>query len=185
MNIKKQTSMIFALLITLLFTQMTFAKTAQEIDKEVDIAIEKFKQEVPGGANFLLKTKGYLVFPSVIKAGLIVGGKYGEGSLRINGVTKHYYEMTAASIGFQAGAQKYSMLIAYLSDVSLENFVRSNGWEAGVDGSITVSDWGKSKDISSMSFEKPIIAFIYGEKGLMASISIAGTKFRRIAPLLN
>jgi lipid-binding SYLF domain-containing protein len=182
MNIKKLNSIMLALLLSMLFTQSTFAKTAQEIDKEVDAAIEKFKKEVPGGANFLPKTKGYLVFPSVIKAGLIIGGKYDEGALRINGVTKHYYDMTAASIGFQAGAQEYSMLIAYLSDAALTNFVKSNGWEAGVDGSITVSDWGKSKDISSMSFEKPIIAFIYGEKGLMASISIAGTKFRRIAP---
>ncbi len=138
MNIKKLHTMMLALLLTMLFTQVTFAKTAQEIDKEVDAAIEKFKKEVPGGANFLPKTKGYLVFPSVIKAGLVVGGKYGEGALRINGVTKHYYDMTAASIGFQAGAQEYSMLIAYLSDASLENFVRSNGWEAGVDGSITV-----------------------------------------------
>jgi len=182
MNIKKLSPMIFALLLSLLFTQIAFAKTANEINKEVDAAIEKFKKEVPGGASFLPKTKGYLVFPSVIKAGLIVGGKYDEGALRVNGVTKHYYNMTAASIGFQAGAQEYSMLIAYLSDDSLNNFVKSNGWEAGVDGTITVSDWGKSKDISSMSFEKPIIAFIYGEKGLMASISIAGTKFRRIAP---
>jgi lipid-binding SYLF domain-containing protein len=179
---KKLNSIMLAVLLTLLFTQTTYAKTAQEIDSEVDAAIEKFKKEVPGGANFLPKTKGYLVFPSVIKAGLIVGGKYAEGALRVNGVTKHYYDMTAASIGFQAGAQEYSMLIAYLSDAALENFVKSNGWEAGVDGSITVSDWGKSKDISSMSYEKPIIAFIYGEKGLMASISIAGTKFRRIAP---
>jgi lipid-binding SYLF domain-containing protein len=74
------------------------------------------------------------------------------------------------------------MLIAFLSDTALDNFIHSNGWEAGVDGTITVSDWGKSKDLTSFSFEKPIIAFIYGEKGYMASISIAGTKFRRIAP---
>ena len=157
-------------------------KYAKIIDKKVDIAIEKFKQEVLGAENFLPKVKGYLVFPSVIKAGLIVGGKYGEGALRVNNATQHYYEMAAASIGLQIGAQEYSMLIAFLSDASLKNFVNSNGWEAGVDGSITVSDWGKSKDISSMSFEKPIIAFIYGEKGLMASVSITGTKFRRIAP---
>jgi len=176
---------MLALLLTMLFTQVTFAKTAQEIDKEVDAAIEKFKKEVPGGANFLSNTKGYLVFSTVIKAGLIVGGKYGEGALRINNKTAHYYDMTAASIGFQAGAQQYSMLIAFLSDASLNNFIRSNGWEAGVDGTITVSDWGKSTDISSISYEKPIVAFIYGEKGLMASISIAGTKFRRIAPLSN
>jgi lipid-binding SYLF domain-containing protein len=177
--------MILTLLLSLLFTQITMAKTAQEIEKGVDAAIIKFKKEVNGGTNFLHKVKGYLVFPSVIKAGLIVGGKYGEGALRVNGHTKHYYDMTAASIGFQAGAQEYSMLIAFLSDESLQNFIRSNGWEAGVDGSITLSEWGANKDISSISFEKPIVAFIYGEKGLMASVSITGTKFRRIIPSSN
>jgi len=185
MNIKQTHQIIFTLIITFFSTQYAFSKTAQEIDREVDIAIEKFKKDVPGGLNFLKQTKGYLVFPTVIKAGLIVGGKYGEGALRIKETTAHYYDMTAASIGLQAGAQKYSMLIAFLSDTSLANFIRSNGWEAGVDGSITVSDWGASKDISSISYEKPIIAFIYGEEGYMASISIAGTKFRRIAPLSN
>ncbi len=175
--------LLLSLLFSVLFTQMAFAKTKTEINNAVDIAIEKFKQQVPGGENFLQKTKAYLVFPSVIKAGFIVGGKYGEGALRVDGVSKHYYDMTAASLGFQAGAQKHSMLIAFLSEASLNNFIQSNGWEAGVDGTINVSDWAKSKDISSMSFEKPIIAFIYDEKGLMAALSIAGTKFRRIAPL--
>ena len=134
MNMKKLNSIILAVLLALFFTQSAHAKTAAEIDSEVDAAIEKFKKDVPGGANFLPKTKGYIVFPSVIKAGLIVGGKYAEGALRVNGHTKHYYDMTAASIGFQAGAQEYSMVIAFLSDASLNNFVRSNGWEAGVDG---------------------------------------------------
>lgn len=180
MNNLKPNMIKLGILFILLFTQFTVAQTAQELDAKVDSAIVKFKQEVPGGTNFLPKVKGYLVFPSVIKAGLIVGGKYGEGALRINGETQHYYDMTSASIGLQAGAQEYSMLIAFLSEESLNNFINSNGWEAGVDGTITISDWGKSKDISSMSFEKPIIAFIYGEKGYMASISIAGTKFRRI-----
>jgi len=180
MNNLKLNMIKLGILFILLFTQFTVAQTAQELDAKVDSAIVKFKQEVPGGTNFLPKVKGYLVFPSVIKAGLIVGGKYGEGALRINGKTQHYYDMTSASIGLQAGAQEYSMLIAFLSEESLNNFINSNGWEAGVDGTITISDWGKSKDITSMSFEKPIIAFIYGEKGYMASISIAGTKFRRI-----
>ena len=180
MNYLKLNMIKLGILFILLFTQFTVAQTAQELDAKVDSAIVKFKQEVPGGTNFLPKVKGYLVFPSVIKAGLVVGGKYGEGALRINGKTQHYYDMTSASIGLQAGAQEYSMLIAFLSEESLNNFINSNGWEAGVDGTITISDWGKSKDITSMSFEKPIIAFIYGEKGYMASISIAGTKFRRI-----
>ena len=183
MYINKFNPMMLLVLFSLLFTQQSLANaSAVKLDSEVDAAIEKFKSEVEGGAAFLPKVKGYLVFPSVIKAGLIVGGKYGKGALRINGETKNYYSMTSASIGWQAGAQEHTMLIAFLSETALNNFIASNGWEAGVDGSIAVSDWGASKDIGSISFEKPIIAFIYGEKGLMASVSVAGTKFQKIVP---
>jgi len=182
MYYKKSQTLLVIALFTLFFTQFSFAKTAQEIDSAVDIAIEKFKQDIDGSEGFLPRVKGYLVFPRVIKAGIIFGGKYAEGALRINGQTQHYYEMSAASVGFQAGAQEYSMLIAFISEKALNNFIRSNGWEAGIDGSITAADWGENVDLSTISFEKSIVAFIYQEKGLMASISIAGTKFRRIAP---
>jgi len=182
MTMKRINSLLITLFLTLLFTQSSIAKSTAEIEKDVNIAIEKFKQEIQGGEKFLSKVKGYLVLPSVIKGGFVVGGKYGEGALRVNGKTKFYLSMSSASIGLQAGAQEYSMVIAFISESSLKNFYKSNGWEAGVDGSITVAEWGVSKDISSMSFEKPIVAFIYGEKGLMAGISIAGTKFQRITP---
>ena len=182
MNIKNSKYILATLFISLLFTQLSFAKTAQAIDNEVNLSIEKFKEDVPGGIKFLEQAKGYLVFPSVVSAGVIVAGKYDEGALRINDKTAHYYDMTSASLGLQAGLHEYSMLIAFLSDASLNNFIKSNGWEAGVNGSLTVSDWGKSTDISSISYEKPIVVFIYNEKGYMASISVAGTKFRRILP---
>lgn len=184
MNIKKFTPMMLLPLIFLAFTQFTFAldTNAQKLNKEVDLAITKFKQEVPGGEQFLTKVKGYLVFPSVYKGGFIVGGKYGKGALRINGETQHFYSMTSASIGYQVGVQEHSVLIAFVSEASLNNFMKSNGWEAGVDGSIIVADWGKMKDLSSLSYEKPIIGFIYGEQGLMAGVSIEGTKFKRIIP---
>ena len=90
--------------------------------------------------------------------------------------------MTSASIGYQVGVQEHSVLIAFVSETSLNNFMKSNGWEAGVDGSIIVADWGKMKDLTSLSYEKPIIGFIYGEQGLMAGVSIEGTKFKRIIP---
>lgn len=182
MNNLKQTPMKLAVLIALLFTQYALANSASELDAKVDAAIKQFKAQVQGGKDFLPKVKGYLVFPSVMKAGFIVGGKYGEGALRVNNVTKYYYSLTSASIGLQAGAQEHTMLIAFLSEASLQNFIKSDGWEAGADGTITVSDWGHSKDIGSISFEKPIIAFIYDEKGLMASVSVAGTKFQKIIP---
>ena len=170
-------------LISLLFTQQSVAnEQAAELDKTVDLAIKKFEVEVEGGAKFLSQVKAYLVIPSVIKAGFIIGGEYGTGSLRIDGETKHYYSLTAASVGYQIGAQEYSVLIAFLSETSLNNFINSNGWEAGVDGSIAVADWGTGGDISSISYEKPIIAFMYGSKGLMAGATIKGTNFKRIIP---
>jgi len=182
MHIKKPHTLLLLLFISIFFTQVSFAKSAAQIDTAVDEAIEQFKQQINGGEAFLPKIKGYLVLPRIIKAGIIIGGKYGEGALRVNGHTQHYYDMSSASVGFQAGAQEYSMLIAFISDTALENFIHSNGWEAGIDGSITVSDWGQNIDLSTISFEKPIMGFIYNAKGLMASVSVAGTKFRRIAP---
>jgi lipid-binding SYLF domain-containing protein len=182
MFIKKFNPMVLLILLSLAFTQFSLAKTANQIDANVNAAIKKFEREVRGGSSFLSKVKGYLVFPSVIKGGFIFGAEYGEGALRINGTTKNFYSMTSASIGYQAGVQEHSVLIAFLSDAALNNFIRSNGWEAGVDGSVTVADWGKNKDISSISYEKPIVAFIYGAEGLMVGVSIEGTKFQRILP---
>ena len=182
MYIKKLNPMMLLVLISLAFTQFSLAKPANQLNTDVDAAIKKFEKEVEGGAKFLSQVKGYLVFPSVIKGGFIVGAEYGEGALRVNGTTKHFYSMTSASIGYQAGVQEHSVLIAFISEVSLNNFFKSNGWEAGVDGAITVADWGKSKDITSISYEKPIVAFIYGAEGLMLGVSVEGTKFQRILP---
>ena len=181
MKLLKTISILLAMLLA--FTTISMAEdTAEEIDNDANEALIVFYKEVNGGKKFLDNAKGYVVFPDVKEAGFFVGGKYGEGALRVNGVTKHFYSMTAASIGYQVGVQEHSVLIAFVSEASLNNFIKSNGWEAGVDGSITVADWGKNKDITSISYEKPIIGFIYGEQGLMAGVSIEGTKFKKIIP---
>lgn len=176
-------SFLLSLLMILTLQSSLFADTASaKLEKSSNEAVNHFMKQFKGAKNFISNAKGYLVFPDITKAGLMIGGSYGEGALRVNGVTKHYYSVTSVSYGLQAGAQKHSMLIAFLSEASLNNFINSNGWEAGVDGTIAIADWGKSKDISSISYEKPIVAFIYGEKGLMGGISLEGNKFQRIIP---
>ncbi|SFV52719.1 putative lipoprotein [hydrothermal vent metagenome] len=166
----------------LLFGSFAAAEPASVIEAKVNEAIKQFDKEVKGGEKFLSNVKGYLVFPSVYKGGFVVGGEYGEGALRVNGETLHYYSLASGSIGLQAGLQKRSIIIAFVSETALKSFIRSNGWEAGVDGSITVAKWGIGKDISSISYEKPIYAFVYGEKGLMYNLTFEGTKFTRIIP---
>jgi len=175
--------MAIALFLSLFLShQAAYAASAGEINIKVDSALQRFKKEVSGGSRFISNAKGVLVFPDVIKAGFGVGGEYGEGVLRINGESKAYYSIASGSFGFQMGAQKASYIIAFASAKALENFRRSNGWEAGVDGAITIVNWGAGKDIGSISFEKPIYAFVFNSKGLMGSFSLEGTKFTKIKP---
>ena len=150
------------------------------IDAKADAAIQQFYKEVKGGQAFLSKVKGYLVFPSVVKAGFVFGGKYGEGVLRVDGKSVGYYSIAAGSVGFQIGAQAASYLIAFVSQDALDKFIRSNGWEAGVDGAITVAKWGAGTDISTISYQNPIYGFVFGEKGLMYNLNLEGTKFTKL-----
>ena len=171
----------FIAISSILFSSFSQAESAAVIEAKSNEAIKVFKQR-KGAADFLSKVKGYLVFPSVIKGGFFVGGEYGEGALRINGKTKHYFSIASGSFGLQMGLQKTSYIIAFASQSALDNFIQSDGWEAGVDGALTVVDWGVGKDIASMSFEKPIYAFVFNAKGLMYNLTLEGTKFTRIIP---
>jgi len=168
--------------IILLVTVYSSAEPASVINAKADAAIKVFTKEVKGGKEFLSNVAGYLVFPDVIKGGFVLGGEYGEGVLRIHGKNKAYYRVLSGSIGFQAGLQKRSYIIAFVSQKALENFIKSDGWEAGIDGSIAVVNWGRGKGIRSISYEKPIYAFIFDTKGLMYSLTLEGTKFQPIIP---
>ncbi len=168
-------------LISVLFSTFASAEAAQVIDAKANVALQEFYKEK--GANaFLNKAYATLIFPSVIKGGIGIGGEYGEGALRVEGKTVAYYKIAAASVGFQLGVQKTSYIFAFKSKEILDNFMVSNGWEAGADGSITVAKWGAGKDISSISFEKPIYAFVFGGKGFMYNLTFKGTKFTKINP---
>lgn len=172
---------IWIALMSLFFSVNAQAEAAAVIDAKVDVALKKFEQQ-KGAKAFLKKAYGVLVFPSVVKGGFGIGGEYGEGAMRVDGNTTAYYKITSASFGLQLGLQKTSYLFAFATKEVLENFMKSNGWEAGVDGSITVAKWGAGKDIGSISFEKPIYAFVFGAKGFMYNLTFEGTKFTKFQP---
>ena len=159
-----------------------FAEYAKVLEAKADVAIEEFDKKIKGGKAFLDRVEGYLVFPDVYKGGFFVGAEYGEGVLRVKGKTVGYYSMTSASIGLQFGAQKLTYIFAFADKFALEQFMKSDGWEVGVDGSVALIKWGQGVDLSTISFEKPIYAFVFNNKGLMANISLEGTKFTRIIP---
>jgi len=154
--------------------------TAKEIDTGVDVALEQFTKDIKGGKEFLESAKGVLAFPRVIKAGFVVGGSYGEGALRIGGETVDYYSTAAASFGFLAGAQSVRVIIVFMQDDALNKFRESKGWEAGVDGSVTLVNIGASGTIDTTTIKDPIVGFVFGNKGLMADLSLAGSKYTKI-----
>lgn len=167
-------------LILICSTGMAFADTAKEIDVSVDVTLERFKKEIPGADSFIKKAKGALVFPSVIKAGFGIGGEYGEGALRVGGKTVEYYSTMAASIGFQLGAQSKSIILVFTKDNALKQFRNSDGWKAGVDGSVALVSLGMGDSLDTTNVKDPIVAFIFGQKGLMYNLTLEGSKFSKI-----
>jgi len=158
----------------------SYAKTAKEINAEVNSALKLFPQHVKGGKEFLNAAKGVLVIPNIVKAGLGIGGEYGEGALRIGGKTIEYYSLAAGSVGFQIGAQKTNLILVFMQDAALKNFRTSSGWKAGVDGSVAFIDVGKGKSIDTVNIKEPIVAFMFGQKGLMANATVEGAKFTKL-----
>jgi lipid-binding SYLF domain-containing protein len=150
------------------------------IDIGVDATLEQFKKDIKGGDEFLKSAKGVLVFPSVFKAGVGVGGEYGEGALRIGGKTVDYYSTAAASIGFQLGAQSKRIIIVFMQDDALKKFRESKGWKAGVDGSVALIEIGTGGTIDTTTIKDPIIGFVFGNKGLMLNLTLEGSKFTKI-----
>lgn len=168
------------LISTLFISPSAFAATAEEIEFNYDQALKQLKAEVIGAEDTLKKAKGILIIPGMWKAGLGLGGEYGEGALKVSGMTKEYYSMAGVSVGWQIGVQKRSIILAFMDDEVLNNFVESNGWEFGLDGSATLIEAGIDGDISSIKYNKPILAFVIGEKGLMVNATLEGYKLTRI-----
>lgn len=156
------------------------AATGQEIDAKVDAALKRFRQEVAGGSTFLNKSVGVLVFPEVVKIGFVFGGEYGEGALRVDGRTVDYYSSASFSVGFQAGFQAKTVILVFLERDALGDFMSSNGWEAGVDGSVAVVEWGVGKDLTTTEFDSPVVGFVFGNVGLMANINLEGSKYTKL-----
>ncbi len=157
-----------------------WAATAREIDVSVDVALERFEKEVKGAKSFLDSSKGVLVLPKVLKAGVGFGGEYGEGALRIDGKTVDYYNTVAGSFGFQFGGQMKTIILAFLDADALKRFRESEGWKAGVDGSVALVTLGAGGDIDTNNIRDPIVGFVFGQKGLMYNLTLEGSKFTKL-----
>lgn len=165
---------------SLLIATSASAASKTEIDANVAEALTQFYASSTAGQNLAQQAAGMLVFPRVIKAGFGIGGEYGEGVLIVGGNTVAYYNTASASIGLQMGAQVKSQIILFMEQPALDEFRRSDGWEAGVDGSVAIVEFGAAEEISSNSIREPIIGFIFSNKGLMYNLTFEGSKITEI-----
>jgi lipid-binding SYLF domain-containing protein len=156
------------------------ASKRRSIDASVDATLNKLHSTVPGSRELLEKARGVLVFPSVLQAGFIVGGQYGEGALRVGGATVGYYSTVSGSFGLQAGAQSKAMIFCFMTEDALDRFRTSDGWSVGADASVALVKVGANGTIDTTTATAPVQAFVLTNAGLMGDISLAGTKVTRL-----
>lgn len=175
------TTIIFAMAAAaLLCPHPVMAASAAEINRDADAALKNLYDSEPVAKDLAAKAKGILVFPSIIKAGFIVGGHYGEGALRKGDRTVGYYNTVAASYGLQAGAQSFGYALMFMDDASLQYLNESHGWEIGAGPSIVIVDQGIAKALTTTTVQKGVYAFFFAQKGLMAGLGLQGSKISKI-----
>jgi lipid-binding SYLF domain-containing protein len=152
----------------------------RDIDNAADTTLTRLHEQVRGSRELTAKARGLLIFPSILAAGLVIGGEYGEGVLRTGGRSQGYYRAASGSFGFQAGAQSKAVVIIFLTQDALDKFRNSNGWTAGVDASVALLKVGANGEVDTSSIKNDVAAFALTNAGLMYNLTIEGTKIARM-----
>lgn len=161
-------------------SQQAVAATADDLNADAAQALQTLYKTNPEAEALSKKAKAILIFPKIIKAGLVFGGSYGEGVLNRGGSNIGYYNSVSASWGWQAGAESYGYVVFLMSNKAIKYLDNTKGWEIGVGPSVVVVNEGIAKNLSSSTLKDDAYAFIFDQQGLMASLSIEGTKISKI-----
>jgi lipid-binding SYLF domain-containing protein len=141
---------------------------------EVQATLTRMKEKDSSLNDLLNRAYGYVIFPSVAKGGLIVGGAYGRGEVLEEGHMIGFADMQQASVGLQAGGQEYSELIVFETQKTLREFKGGN-FAFGANASAIALKAGAS---GTAQFQNGIAVFTDAKSGLMFEAAIAGQKFK-------
>ena len=150
------------------------------INRDAEIALQNLFEIDPNTISIYKNAPATLIIPRITKAGVVLGGAYGEGVLRINEAPVDYYSLASASYGIQIGAQQYSNIIFFMTEEALQKFRVTDGWELGADAEVVFRDKGYSIGVSSKTISKPVYAVVFDQKGLLAGTSLVGAKYSRL-----
>lgn len=162
------------------FLNNAAAASAEDLNADARQALQTLYKTHPFSETISHKAKAVLVFPNIIKAGLVFGGSYGEGVLMKGSKVENYYNSVSGSWGLQAGAQSYGYVVFLMTDKAVKYVAETKGWEIGVGPTVVVVDEGAAKNLSSSTLKDDAYAFIFDQQGLMAGVSIEGTKISLI-----
>jgi lipid-binding SYLF domain-containing protein len=165
---------------TISFDSARAAATADDLKRDADHALQMLYRSNPVAQQMSKNAKAVLVFPNIVKAGLVFGGSYGEGVLKKGAQVAGYYNSASASWGLQAGAQSYGYVVFLMTDKAVDYLNKSEGWEIGVGPTVVVVDEGVAKNLSTSTLKDDAYAFIFDQKGLMAGLALEGTKISHI-----
>jgi lipid-binding SYLF domain-containing protein len=170
---------IAALLVAFAFTStMTFSAWSKdevaELDPKADEALAEFLKADPGMQSMIDQSVGYVVIPTVGKAGFGIGGARGKGLLYENGEPTAVVTLSQLSIGFQWGGQAYSEYILF-EDASTLNSFKEGNYELGAQVSAVAVTAGASADAA---FVDGMAIFTQAKGGLMYEASVGGQKFK-------
>lgn len=158
------------------------AATATEISRDSNQALQQLYAHEPRTRHLAEKATAILVFPQIVKAGLVVGGQTGSGALIRGGRVQAYYDISAVSFGLQAGAQTFGYALFFMNEAALQYLDRSDGWALGAGPSIVVVDKAAAASTTSTTLTQDVYAVPFGQRGLMAGIGLEGSKITRIHP---
>jgi len=167
-------------LVLFFLMNLASAATAEDLDRDSRQALQTLYKTEPVAETLSRTAKAVLVFPNVVKAGLVFGGSYGEGELIEDSKVVDYYNSVTGSWGLQAGAQSYGYAVFLMTDKAIRYVKETKGWEIGVGPTVVVVDKGVAKNLSTSSLKDDAYAFVFSQQGLMAGVSVEGTKISRI-----
>ena len=156
------------------------AATAEDLNKDADQALRTLYKTNPVAEQISKQARAVLIFPKIIKAGLVFGGSYGEGALKQGPKVINYYNSVSGSWGLQAGAQSFGYVLFLMNGKAVDYINKSEGWEIGVGPTVVIVNEGVAKNLSTSTLKDDAYAFIFDQEGLMAGISIEGTKISKI-----
>ena len=151
----------------------TPAEARQQLGKDVQGTIAKYRKTDPSIERFFKQSAGYVVFPAVGKMGFVVAGAHGDGEVFGDGKLAGTASVTMATVGLQVGVQEYSEIVFFENAAVLERF-KGNKFEFAAGMSAVIAAAGAAKNVN---YRDGVVVFTQPTCGAMAEMALGGQKF--------